>query len=58
MLRRVKPVLLLLILWLAAFPPSLLHADEFRLLPSVAEKFEYNDNIYVAPSNTTPIEDT
>jgi len=26
-------------------------ADEFRLLPSIAEKVEYNDNIFVTPSN-------
>jgi hypothetical protein len=40
-----------LFLCLAAFLPPLLHADEFRLLPSVAEKLEYINNIYVAPSS-------
>ncbi len=56
MLRCAKPVILILFLLPAAFPPSLLHADEFRLVPSIAEKFEYNDNIYVQPSNTIPRE--
>ena len=31
--------------------PPAAWADEFRLLPSVAEKTEYNDNIFVAPNN-------
>ncbi len=45
-------LLLVPFLLLAAFPlPSLLHAAEFRLLPSIAEKWEYNDNIFIAPSN-------
>jgi hypothetical protein len=30
------------------------HAAEFRLLPSIAQKLEYNDNIFVQPSNLTP----
>lgn len=53
-MRRAKPVLLLLFLWLAAFSPSLVHAAEFRLLPSIGQQLEYNDNVFVAPSNLTP----
>jgi hypothetical protein len=30
--------------------PSLVEADEFRLLPSIAQTLQYNDNIYVTPS--------
>ena len=51
MLRCAKPVLLVLFLWPAAFLPSLLHAEELHLLPSIAEKFEYIDNIFIVPSN-------
>ena len=51
MLRCTKWVFLVPFLWTAVFPPSLLHADEFRLLPSIAEKFEYNDNIFIVPSS-------
>ena len=51
MLRCAKWVFLVLFLWPAAFSPSLLHADELRLLPSIAEKFEYNDNIFIVPSS-------
>jgi hypothetical protein len=44
-------------LCLAAFPPlPLLHADEIRLLPSVAEKFEYIDNIFFAPTSAPSYE--
>ncbi len=31
--------------------PSFARAAEFRLLPSVAEKLEYSDNIFLAPNN-------
>jgi len=54
LLRCAKWVFLVLFLWTAAFPPSLLHAEELRLLPSIAEKFEYNDNIFIVPSNAPP----
>ncbi len=54
MLRRANPLFLLFFLCVAVFPPSLVHADEFRLLPSFAEKFEYNDNLFIAPANLTP----
>jgi len=57
LLRCAKPVLLLVFfLYPATFPPALLHADEFRLLPSIAEKFEYNDNIFIAPSTAPAYE--
>jgi len=56
LLRCTKWVFLVLFLWTAAFPPSLLHADEFRLLPSIAEKVEYNDNIFIVPNSAPPSE--
>ncbi len=31
--------------------PFAARADQFRLLPSVAQKAEYNDNIFIAPGN-------
>jgi hypothetical protein len=34
--------------------PPLLHADEFHLLPSIAEKFEYIDNLFFTPTNPAP----
>ena len=52
-----KPALLLVLLFAAAFPPSLLHADEFQLLPSVAEKGEYIDNIFFAPAGRSKLHD-
>lgn len=40
-----------LLLFALIFLPSFARAAEFRLLPSVAEKLEYNDNIFLAPNN-------
>jgi hypothetical protein len=57
LLRCAKPVLLLVFfLYPATFPPALLHADEFRLLPTIAEKFEYNDNLFVVPTSAPAYE--
>ncbi len=54
MLRLPKPVLLLLLLCAPAFSPPPLRAADFQLLPTVAEKGEYNDNLFLAPGNLTP----
>jgi hypothetical protein len=35
----------------AVLLPLAARADELRLLPSIAEKVEYNDNIFITPSN-------
>jgi hypothetical protein len=57
LLRFPKPALLLVLLFAAAFPPPLLHADEFQLLPSVAEKGEYIDNLFLAPTGSSKLHD-
>jgi hypothetical protein len=57
LLRFSKPALLLVLLFAAVFPPSLLHADDFQLLPSVAEKVEYIDNIFLAPTGSSKVND-
>ena len=57
LLRFPKPALLLVLLFAAAFSPPLLHADEFQLLPSVAEKGEYIDNLFLAPTGSSKLHD-
>ena len=47
MKRAFLPFFLLAVL----FPPSLLRADQFSLIPSVAEKLEYTDNLLITPTN-------
>ena len=50
LLRAAKPLLLPYLFLTAALLPSLLHAEEFHLYPSIAQKLEYTDNLLITPT--------
>jgi len=46
-----EPPFWVLLVLAAILLPSLARADDFRLLPSVSQALQYNDNVFVTPNN-------